>query len=102
MKKCSSPSHRPAHSLNVTFRSFADRTELPQGCQQLLCCSWSRDRFDPTSGTCFHEDLVMENISTAILPLSLIQEEQLSVNGERKNTKYWLTASERLAKEECG
>ena len=30
-----------------------------------------------------------EKISTAILPLPLIQEEQLSVTGERMNTKYW-------------
>ena len=30
-----------------------------------------------------------ENISTAILPLLLIQEEQLSVTGERMCTKYW-------------
>ena len=30
-----------------------------------------------------------ENISTTILPLLLIQEEQLSVTGERMCTKYW-------------
>ena len=30
-----------------------------------------------------------ENISTAIFPLPLIQEEQLSVNGKRMCTKYW-------------
>ena len=30
-----------------------------------------------------------ENNSTAILPLPLIQEEQLSVTGERMCTKYW-------------
>ena len=30
-----------------------------------------------------------ENISTAILPLPLIQEEQLSVTDERMCTKYW-------------
>ena len=30
-----------------------------------------------------------ENISTAILSLPLIQEEQLSVTGERMCTKYW-------------
>ena len=33
-----------------------------------------------------------ENISTAILPIPLIQEEQLSVTGERMSPKYWLTA----------
>ena len=30
-----------------------------------------------------------ENVSTAILPFPLIQEEQLSVTGERMCTKYW-------------
>ena len=30
-----------------------------------------------------------ENICTAILPLQLIQGEQLSVTGERMRTKYW-------------
>ena len=38
----------------------------------------------PTSGTFFCGDLVM-----AILPLPLIQDEQLSVTGERMCTKYW-------------
>ena len=37
----------------------------------------------PTSGTFFSGDLVMKKISMAILPLPLIQEEQLSVTGER-------------------
>ena len=41
----------------------------------------------PTSGTFFHGDL--KNVSVAILPLPLIQEEQLSVTGERMCTKYW-------------
>ena len=42
----------------------------------------------PTSGTFFRGDLVMKKNSTAILPLPLIQEEQLSVTGERMRTKY--------------
>ena len=55
------------------------------------------------SGTSFREDLVMKfNISTAILPLLLIQEEHLSVNGEKMCAKYWLPASWRLAQEQCG
>ena len=36
----------------------------------------------------FGGDLVMKK-STSILPLPLIQEEQLSVTGERMCTKYW-------------
>ena len=48
----------------------------------------------PTSGTFFVRHILSwrlghENISTAILPLPLIQEEQLSVTGERMCTKYW-------------
>ena len=43
-----------------------------------------------------------EIISTAILPLPLIQEDQLSVNGERMCAKYWLPASGRLAQEQGG
>ena len=50
-------------------------------------------------GTFFREDLV---ISTAILPLPLIHEEHMSVNGERMGAKYWLPASGRLAQEQCG
>ena len=34
-------------------------------------------------------ELGHENISTAIHSLPLIQEEQLSVTGERMCTKYW-------------
>ena len=49
------------------------------------------------SGTSFREDLFMKNISTAILPLPLIQEEHLSVNGEKMCAKY----SGRLAQEQC-
>ena len=41
----------------------------------------------PTSGTFVRGDLVMTKISTAILHLPLIQEEQLSVTGERMCTK---------------
>ena len=43
----------------------------------------------PMPGTFFPGDLVMKKKSTTILPLPLIQEEQLSVTGERMCTKYW-------------
>ena len=43
-----------------------------------------------------------ENISMAILPLPLIQEEHLSVNGVKMCAKYWLPDSGRLAQEQCG
>ena len=51
----------------------------------------------PTSGTFFRGDLVMKKISTAILSLPLIQEEQLSVTGESTCKLPW-----RLVQEQCG
>ena len=49
----------------------------------------SGPKFDPHVRHILSWRLGHENISTAILPLSLIQEEQLSVTGERMCTKYW-------------
>ena len=43
----------------------------------------------PGPATFFRWDLVMKNISTAILTLPLIQVGQLSVTVERMGTKYW-------------
>ena len=45
--------------------------------------------FDPHVRHILSWRLGHENISAAILPLLLIQEEQLSVTGERMCTKYW-------------
>ena len=45
--------------------------------------------FDPHVRHILSWRLGHENISTTILPLSLIQEEQLSVTDERMCTKYW-------------
>ena len=50
----------------------------------VLCMSSKQQH--PTFGTFFRGDLVMKQISTGILPLPLIQEEQLSVTGERMCT----------------
>ena len=49
----------------------------------------SGPEFDPHVRHILSWRLGHENISTAILPLPLIQEEQLSVTGERTCTKYW-------------
>ena len=49
----------------------------------------SGPEFDPHVGHIVSWRLGHENISTAILPLPLIQKEQLSVTGERMCTKYW-------------
>ena len=45
--------------------------------------------FDPHIQHILSWRLGHEKISMAILPLRLIQEEQLSVTGERMCTKYW-------------
>ena len=49
----------------------------------------SGPEFDPHVRHILSWRLGHENISTAILPLPLIHEEQLSVTGERMCTKYW-------------
>ena len=49
----------------------------------------SGPEFDPHVRHILSWRLGHENISTAILPLPLIQREQLSVTGERMCTKYW-------------
>ena len=49
----------------------------------------SGPEFDPHIQHFLSWRLGHETISTAILPLPLIQEEQLSVTGERMCTKYW-------------
>ena len=49
----------------------------------------SGPEFDPHVRHILSWRLGHENISMAILPLPLIQEEQLSVTGERMSTKYW-------------
>ena len=49
----------------------------------------SCSEFDPHVRHILSRRLGHENISTAILPHPLIQEEQLSVTGERMCTKYW-------------
>ena len=49
----------------------------------------SGPEFDPHIRHILSWRLGHENISTAILPLPLSQEEQLSVTGKRMCTKYW-------------
>ena len=44
----------------------------------------------------------LENIATANHPLPLIPVEQLSADGKRIFTKYWLNASGRPVQEQCG
>ena len=55
----------------------------------VFACHASGPEFDPHVRYILSWRLGHENISTAILPLPLIQEEQLSVTGKRMCTKYW-------------
>ena len=56
--------------------------------------AWHVDscRFDPLVRQHSFLEIGHEIISTAILPVPLIQVGQLSVSGQRMCTKYWLTA----------
>ena len=67
--------------LNITGRGSSIGSEF----------AWhaSGPEFDPHVRHILSWRLGHENISTAILPLLLIQAEQLSVTGERMCTKYW-------------
>ena len=68
-------------ALNLTPREVARSEACSLGMQ-------AAPSSIPTSSTVFR-GVGHENISTTILPLPLIQEEQLSVTGERICTKYW-------------
>ena len=58
-------------------------------CSALLIQNfWGNTPFVRENGN-FTEFSLFNNFSMAILPLPLIQEEQLSVIGERMCTKYW-------------
>ena len=65
------------------------------GPASLVRCTsaWYADgrRFDPPVQKHSFVAIGHEIISIAILTIPLIQEEQLSVTGERMCTKYWLT-----------
>ena len=61
----------------------------------------SGTEFDPHIWHILSWRLGHEKISTAIVPLMLIQEEQLSVTGELMCTKYWKSLPRRLAQKQC-
>ena len=78
--------------LNVPVNNFSvisGRTGRGGSIESEFAWHASGPEFDPHVGHILSWRLGHENISTAILPLPLIQEEQLSVTGERMCTKYW-------------
>ena len=75
------------HIATITFRKTGRGSSIGSEFAWHAC----GPEFDPHVRHILSWRLGHENISTAILPLPLIQEEQLSVTGERMCTKYWLT-----------
>ena len=81
------------------YKKYANKKNL-QFTQAWHCSSigsvsaWhaSSPEFDPHIWQILSWRFGHEKISTAILPLLLIQEEKLSVTGKRMCTKYWETA----------
>ena len=71
--------------FSVPGMRFKGKTQCRMVSYQIPSCP----EFDPHGRHILSWRLGHENISTAILPLPLIQEEQLSVTGERMCTKYW-------------
>ena len=73
-------------------RNLSDTDSINRGGSSIgSISSWyaSGPEFDPYFRYIISWRLGHEKISTAILPLLLIQEEQLSVTGERMCTKNW-------------
>ena len=73
--------------LCLSFFSFLTRRGSSIG--SMLAWHASGPVFNPHVRHILSWRLGHENISMAILPLPLIQEEQLSVTGKRMCTKYW-------------
>ena len=96
--KSSTPDRRDPHSYrgislaSAIYKLYCSVLNMPDAVARAEACPLGMQAalsFIPTSGTNFRGDLVMKKMFTAILPLPLIQEEQLSITGERMCTKYW-------------
>ena len=76
---------------SFSFFSFLSNFQTRHGSSIGSESAWhaSGPEFNPHVWHILSWRLGHENISTAILPLQLIQEEQLSVTGEKMCTKYW-------------
>ena len=77
-------SHQQRYSIII--QSAAGRGS---SIESVYACHTSGPEFDPDVRHILSWRLAHEKISTSIRPLPLIQEEQLSVTGERMCTKYW-------------
>ena len=79
------------HSCQICYPLEIKLLLLDSGSSVGSVSAWhaSGPEFDPHVRHILSWRLGHEKISTAILPLPLIQDEQLSVTGERMCTKYW-------------
>ena len=75
--------------LQTAISSILYETGRGSSIESVFAWHASGPEFDPHVRHILSWRLGHENISTAILPLPLIQEEQLSVTGERMCTKDW-------------
>ena len=85
----SEPHHEHLRSPIFVVRSLDSITGRGSSIGSKFAWHASGPKFDPHVWHILLWRLGHENIFTAILPLPLIQEEQLSVTGERMCTKYW-------------
>ena len=85
------PPHDKTNKITFALGKDSDQPGTGRGSSIGSVFAWhaSGPEFDPHVRHIFSWRLGHENISTAILPLPLIQEEQLSVTGERMCAKYW-------------
>ena len=83
------------HSMDLLHVIWRDLTNITAGSASSVGCAatWYADScgFDPPVRQHSFVEISHEIISTAILPLPLIQVGLLSVTGKRKCTMYWLT-----------
>ena len=75
--------------LSILLRVYCFRTGRGSSIGSEFASHASGPEFDLHVRHILSWRLGHENISTAILPLPLIQEEQLLVTGEKMCTKYW-------------
>ena len=85
-------------AINYYELTYLQYTRAGRGNSIGSVSAWhaSGPEFDPHVRHFISWRLGHRNISTDILPLPLIQEEQLSVPGERICTKYWKTVKGRI------
>ena len=99
-----------AITMPLPVQAHPCRTSINSLPDSVVLSTFAGPRSGPTNSQAWSWSKLFETLMvpvimkdfTVILPLPLIQKEQLPVNGERMYTKNWLTVSGRLAQEQCG